>query len=195
MSMPGEMWNPASFAILLLTISKRSPSRSAQFASLSGNQIPSAFLRELLQVLSADRPPQLGREFCASTREILYPMKGRNNFFNRFCTGHRWLCKAYGEIAEDAWKEKTESQSRESRSAGKKVVVDMDESNLSSSGLDAHLLQSDRRDCRHSFMFSLRQPKTLTLGVLHSNEWHPAFLLKSSWESHPRLFRWGPIPL
>src|SRR5512139_1130879 len=65
--------------------------------------------------------PQRGREFALQHAKY-FTHEGAEQLFTDFAQAIDGYAKAYGEIAEDAWKEKTESQSREPPSAGKKVV-------------------------------------------------------------------------
>ena len=65
--------------------------------------------------------PQQGREFALQHAKY-FTHEGAEQLFTDFAQAIDGYAKAYGEIAEDAWKEKTESQSREPLSAGKKVV-------------------------------------------------------------------------
>jgi hypothetical protein len=65
--------------------------------------------------------PQQGREFALQHAKY-FTHEGAEQLFTDFAQAIDGYAKAYGEIAEDAWKEKTESQSREALSAGKKVV-------------------------------------------------------------------------
>jgi hypothetical protein len=65
--------------------------------------------------------PQQGREFALQHAKY-FTHEGAEQLFTDFAQAIDDYAKAYGEIAEDAWKEKSESQSREPLSEGKKVV-------------------------------------------------------------------------
>jgi MoaA/NifB/PqqE/SkfB family radical SAM enzyme len=65
--------------------------------------------------------PEKGREFALRHAKYL-THEGAENLFTDFAQAIDAYAKAYREIAEAAWKEKTESQSDQSLSEGKKVV-------------------------------------------------------------------------
>jgi MoaA/NifB/PqqE/SkfB family radical SAM enzyme len=65
--------------------------------------------------------PEKGREFALKHAKY-FTHEGAENLFTDFAQAIDAYAKAYREIAEAAWKEKTESQSGQSLSGGKKVV-------------------------------------------------------------------------
>jgi MoaA/NifB/PqqE/SkfB family radical SAM enzyme len=65
--------------------------------------------------------PEKGREFALKHAKY-FTHEGAENLFTDFAQAIDAYAKAYREIAEAAWKEKTESQSGQSLSEGKKVV-------------------------------------------------------------------------
>jgi len=64
--------------------------------------------------------PEQGREFALQHAKY-FTHEGAENLFTDYAQAIDAYAKAYGEIAEAAWKEKTESQSGQSLSEGKKV--------------------------------------------------------------------------
>ena len=65
--------------------------------------------------------PQQGREFALQLAKY-FTHEGAERLFTDFAQAIDDYAKAYGEIAEAAWKEKTEGQRSQPFSAGKKVV-------------------------------------------------------------------------
>jgi hypothetical protein len=65
--------------------------------------------------------PQQGREFALQLAKY-FTHEGAEQLFTDFAQAIDDYAKAYGEIAEAAWKEKIEGQRSQPFSAGKKVV-------------------------------------------------------------------------
>jgi MoaA/NifB/PqqE/SkfB family radical SAM enzyme len=65
--------------------------------------------------------PEKGREFALRHAKY-FTHEGAESLFTEFAQAIDAYAKAYREVAEAAWKEKTESQSGQSLSEGKKVV-------------------------------------------------------------------------
>jgi hypothetical protein len=65
--------------------------------------------------------PEKGREIALQHAKY-FTHEGAEQLFTEFAQAIDGYAKAYGEIAEAAWKEKVETRSPEPLSAGKKVV-------------------------------------------------------------------------
>jgi MoaA/NifB/PqqE/SkfB family radical SAM enzyme len=65
--------------------------------------------------------PQEGRKFALEDAKY-FTHEGAEQLFTEFAQAIDRYAKAYGEVAEAAWKRKMEGQNRESLSGGKKVV-------------------------------------------------------------------------
>ena len=79
------------------------------------------WIRTLFQPCLLIDHPQQGREFALQHAKY-FTHEGAEQLFIDFAQAIDRYAKAYGEIAEAAWKEKIESRSPQPLSAGKKVV-------------------------------------------------------------------------